>query len=46
MYTEDGLRSLSETETEAEYTEQKMREYLAMREKNIRKLHFNYSRRR
>ena len=46
MSHEDAGGSLVEEESEREYVERKTKEYVATRERNIRKLHFDYSRRR
>ncbi len=46
MSQDKGTGSLFENESEAEYLERKMKEYLATRERNLRKTHFDYSRRR
>jgi len=46
MSQDKDTGSLFKNETEAEYLERKMKEYLATRERNLRKAHFDYSRRK
>ena len=46
MSQEDGAGVFIEYESEEEYLDRKMKEYLATRERNIRKIHFDYSRKK
>lgn len=46
MSQDEAAGSLYGEESEAEYVDRKTKEYLAKREQNTRKMHFNYNRRR